>query len=172
MTDYAGKFSIVKNAEIGTGTTVGGHCNIWGSRIGRDSKIGPYTYIEPGVRIGDRVNVRPGCHIGEGVVIEDDVFLGPGVYTSNDLYPSKIKVPPLATLIRKGAVIGAGAVLLPVTVGKEAFVAAGSVVTRDVPDFAVAAGNPARVAGSVKDEAFAAKQKMRDDGLDPRRPDG
>lgn len=169
QTDYASKFSIVKDTKMGEGTTVGGHCNIYGGDIGRDSKIGPYTYMEPNTRVGDRVNIRPGCHIGEGVVIEDDVFMGPGVYTTNDLYPSKLKVAPLPTRICEGAVIGGGAVLLPVRIGRRAFVAAGSVVTRDVPDFAVVAGSPAKQIGSVTDESFVAKQKMRDAGLDPRK---
>lgn len=161
--------SVVRESEVGEGTTIAGHCNIYGASIGRDCKIQSYTYIEPGVRIGDGVIVRPSCHICEGVTIGDGAFLGPGVIFTNDLYPSTgARAKVLTTTVSRGAVIGAGAVLLPVAVGEGAMVAAGSVVTRDVPDFAVAAGHPARVVGSTRDEAFVAKQKTRDAGLDPR----
>ena len=161
--------SVVRESEVGEGTTIAGHCNIYGASIGRDCKIQSYTYIEPGVRIGDGVIVRPSCHICEGVTIGDGAFIGPGVIFTNDLYPSpRARAKVLPTTILSGAVIGAGAVLLPVVVGEGAMVAAGSVVTRDVPDFAIAAGHPARVVGSTRDEAFVAKQKTRDEGLDPR----
>lgn len=164
-----GPFSAVEDTEVGEGTRIAGHCNIYGARIGRNCRIQSYTYMEPGVRIGDGVTVRPSCHICEGVTVEDGAFLGPCVTFTNDLYPfagARAKVLP--TVVKRGAVIGARAVLLPVTVGEGALVGAGSVVIRDVPDFAVAAGNPARVTGSVRDASFAAKQKMRDAGPDPR----
>lgn len=171
--DPASRFSIVKESSVGEGTRIAGHCNIYGAEIGRDCKIQSYSYIEPGVRIGDRVTLRPSCHVCEGVTIEDGAFLGPYVVFTNDLYPSTgARGMVLHTLVSRNAVIGARSVLMPVTVGEGALVAAGSVVTRDIPDFAVAAGNPARVVGSVKDKDFVAKQKMRDEGSDPRRPSG
>ena len=96
------------------------------------------------------------------------MFVGPSVCATNDLYPSALHVKPLKTEICDGAVIGAGAVLLPVRIGRKALVAAGAVVTRDVPDYAVVAGSPAKVIGSTRDADFAEKQKMRDAGADPR----
>ena len=125
-----GDFSVVKDTQVGEGTVIRGHCNIFGSKIGRDCKIGPMAYLEPGSSMGDRSTLRPGCHIGDGVTIGNDVFVGPGVYTTNDLYPAPLHVPPLKTDICDGAVIGAGAILLPVRIGHKAFVAAGAVVTR------------------------------------------
>ena len=163
-----GDFSTVKGAQVGSGTVIRGHCNIFGSKIGKDCKIGAMVYMEPGVRIGDRTTVRPLCHLCDGVTIGNDVFVGPSVCATNDLYPSALHVKPLTTQICDGAVIGAGAVLLPVCIGYRAFVAAGAVVTRDVPDYAVVAGSPAKVIGSTKDASFVKKQKMRDAGRDPR----
>ena len=163
-----GDFSIVKDAEVGEGTVIRGHCDIFGSKIGKDCRINAMAYLEPGVRIGDRVTVRPLCHLCDGVTIGNDVFVGPSVCATNDLYPSPLHVKPLKTQICDGAVIGAGAVLLPVRIGLKAFVAAGAVVTRDVPDYAVVAGSPAKIVGSTKDTDFAEKQKIRDEGGDPR----
>ena len=165
-----GDFSVVRDTEVGEGTVIRGHCNIFGSKIGKDCKIGPMAYLEPGSSMGDRSTLRPGCHIGDGVTIGNDVFVGPGVYTTNDLYPAPLHVPPLKTQICDGAVIGAGAILLPVRIGHKAFVAAGAVVTRDVPDHAVVAGSPAKLIGSTKDAGFVEKQRIRDAGGDPRGP--
>jgi UDP-2-acetamido-3-amino-2,3-dideoxy-glucuronate N-acetyltransferase len=113
------------DARIGSGTTIGSHCNICACSI------------------GDNVSIQTGCHITRGVVIEDDVFVGPGVVTLND----KLKGNPMIfPHIEKGAKIGGGSRILPgVRVGAGAIVGAGSVVTRDVPAGAVVMGNPARV---------------------------
>lgn len=165
-----GDYSTVKGAQVGEGTIIRGHCDILGSKIGKDCRIGAMVYMEPGVRIGDRVTVRPMCHLCDGVTIGDDVFVGPSVCATNDLYPSALHVEPLKTEICDGAVIGAGAILLPVRIGYGAFVAAGAVVTRDVHDYAVVAGSPAKVIGSTKDAGFVKKQEMRDAGKDPRGP--
>lgn len=163
-----GDFSTVKGAQVGEGTVIRGHCDIFGAQIGKNCKINSMVYMEPGTRVGDRVTVRPMCHLGDGITVGDDVFLGPLVCTTNDLYPSAIHVKPLKTQICDGAVIGAGAVLLPVRIGYKAFVAAGAVVTRDVPDYAVVSGSPARVVGDTRDADFVEKQKIRDAGGDPR----
>lgn len=163
-----GDFSTVRGAQVGEGTVIRGHCDIFGSKIGKNCKINAMAYLEPGVIIGDRVTVRPQCHLCDGVTIGDDVFVGPYVCTTNDLYPSALHVNPLKTDIGDGAVIGAGATLLPVRIGRKAFVAAGAVVTRDVPDYAVVSGSPARVVGDTRDADFVEKQKIRDAGMDPR----
>ncbi len=97
--------------------------------------------------IGDRVTVKSGVHIWDGVRIEDDVFIGPGVTFTNDPFPRSKDYPErfLNTIIQRSASVGANATLLPgITVGENAMIGAGSVVTRDVPPNAVVLGNPAR----------------------------
>ena len=124
-------------------TTIGDHCT-----------IGSYSDIEGEVRIGDFVSLQSGCYLTRGVVIEDEVFCGPRVTTMNDKHISHRR-PSLifdrrAPRIMRAARIGGGAVLCPgVTIGENAFVAAGSVVTRDVPDGAMVMGNPARIVRRV-----------------------
>ena len=107
-----------------------------------------FTLIENDVILGDRVTVKSGVYLWNGLRIEDDVFIGPNVTFSNDLYP-KSKIYPesfLMTVVKKGASIGANATILPgITLGQNCLVGAGSVVTRNVPDNAVVAGNPARI---------------------------
>ena len=122
--------------------------------IGHHCVIGSYVDIEGEVDVGNFVSLQSGCYITRGVVIEDEVFLGPRVVTMNDKRMS-YRRPSLvftrqAPRIKRAARIGGGAVLLPgVVVGENAFVAAGAVVTRDVPDGLMVAGNPARVTGKV-----------------------
>lgn len=164
------KFSIIRDSKIGKGTIIRDFTNIYKANIGKNSKIGAYVYIEEGVSIGDNVNIRPHSIITEGIKIEDNVFIGQDVHTINDLYPNtRKKAKVLNTIIKKNAVIGTGSIIFPVTIGKNSFVAAGSVVTKDVPDHAIVSGIPARIIGSTKDMNFVKKQKTRDSGLDPRK---
>jgi UDP-2-acetamido-3-amino-2,3-dideoxy-glucuronate N-acetyltransferase len=138
------KFSIVKDVIAGANTRIYDQVNLYRCRIGRESKIDAFVYIEEGVIIGNKVKIRPFTFIPTGVVIEDNVFIGPNVTFINDKYPrinSDWKL--LKTTIKKGASIGGGSVILPVTVGENSLVGAGSVVTKDVPDNVVVAGNPA-----------------------------
>lgn len=116
------------------------------ARIGRDCRLGKSVYIDVNVVIGDRVKIQNGVSVYDGVVIEDDVFLGPNVTFTNDPYPRAFsenwKIRP--TRIRTGASIGANAtVVCGVTLGNYSMVAAGSVVTTDVPDYGLVMGNPA-----------------------------
>lgn len=137
--------------------TVGPRTRIWafahvlpGARIGSDCNICDHVFIENDVVLGDRVTVKCGVQLWDGVRLEDDVFVGPNATFTNDPYPRSKGRPGVfaATMIRRGASLGANCTILPgVTVGISAMVGAGSVVTRDVPPFAVVVGNPARIAG-------------------------
>ncbi len=140
--------AIVETDAIGTGTRVWAFSHVMkGSRLGRDCNVGEQCYIEPGVVIGDEVVIKNGVALWNGVTIEDRAFLGPNCVFTNDLKPrSKIFKPIVTTLVREGASIGANATILcGVEIGFYAMVGAGAMVTRNVPDFALVVGNPARV---------------------------
>jgi len=131
---------------VGKNTRIYDHVNLFKCKIGKDSKIDAFVYIEEGVIIGDRVKIRAFTFIPTGVVIEDDVFIGPHVTFTNDKYPRINKEwNLLKTVIKKGSSIGAGSVILPVTVGNNSLIGAGSVVTKDIPNNVLALGNPAKV---------------------------
>ncbi len=122
------------------------------NRIGNDVSIGTHSVIEHHVEIADGVRIHSNAFIPEYSVLEKDAWVGPGVIFTNARYPRSrgVKEALRGPLIKEGAKIGAGAVLLPgVVIGKDALVGAGAVVTRDVPDRTVVAGNPARPVGSV-----------------------
>ena len=120
-----------------------------GARIGRDCNLCAHTFVEGGVTIGDRVTLKSGVFLWDGLTVEDDVFIGPNATFTNDRQPrSRVRVPFEATVLKAGASIGAGAVILPgVTIGRGAMVGAGAVVTRSVPDGETWVGNPARPIG-------------------------
>jgi UDP-2-acetamido-3-amino-2,3-dideoxy-glucuronate N-acetyltransferase len=146
-------------AEIGAGTVIWGlACVREGVVIGRDCIIGRGAYIENEVSLGDRVKIQTNALIFKPARIGDDVFIGPSVILTNDRYPRAST--PDGTLkrasdwnaegvvIEKGASLGARSVVLPgVKVGSYAMVAAGAIITRDVPDFAIVVGSPARRVG-------------------------
>ena len=122
------------------------------NRIGHDVRIWNATTIDYGCRIGHRVKIHCNGYVAQYTVIEDDVFIGPGVTIANDLHPGCVHSAECmrGPTIRRGAKIGAGATILPfVTIGEQALVGAGSVVTRDVPPETVVYGNPARGSKSI-----------------------
>jgi len=159
MNDMHGQNCLIANdVKIGSDTRIGNFIFIRGCTvIGRGCVIGSYVDIEGDVRIGDFVSLQSGCYITRGVVIEEEVFLGPRVVTMNDR-PMSYRRPSLGfdrrpPRILRAARVGGGSVLCPgVTVGENALVGAGAVVTRDVPDRMVVVGNPARIIGPVPND--------------------
>jgi acetyltransferase-like isoleucine patch superfamily enzyme len=151
-------------ASIGDGTKIWNYAQIReGVVIGEQCIIAKNVYVDFDVRIGSRCKIQNNCSLYHGAEIEDGVFLGPHVILTNDKVPRAINADGTAksandwvvgrTRICYGAAIGAGAIILPnVTVGRFAMVGSGSVVTRDVPDYALVAGNPARQIGWVNAE--------------------
>lgn len=145
-----------ERAEIGDGTSVWHLAQVReDARIGRACIIGRGAYVGTGVRMGDNCKVQNYALVYEPAVLEDGVFIGPAVVLTNDTFPRAVNPDgtlksahdwePTGVTIREGASIGARSVCVaPVTIGRWATVAAGSVVTRDVPDFALVAGVPAR----------------------------
>jgi acetyltransferase-like isoleucine patch superfamily enzyme len=143
------KYSVIKDAEIGQGSVVHDQVNLYGCKIGKNCKIDAFVYIEEGVVIGDNCKIRPFVFIPTGVTIESDVFIGPNVTFTNDLYPKvKGEWTLVKTQVKSGASLGANSVILPgLVIGKQAIIGAGAVVTKDVPDKAIVAGNPAIIRG-------------------------
>jgi acetyltransferase-like isoleucine patch superfamily enzyme len=124
-----------------------------GAVVGGDVNLCAQVFVENDVRIGDRVTVKNGVQLWDGTTLEEGVFVGPNATFTNDRFPrSGVRPESVArTLVRRGASIGANATLLPgITVGEGAMVAAGAVVTRDVPPFTLVAGNPARIVRRVE----------------------
>jgi len=142
----------VQTSAIGAGTCIWQFCVVLANaRIGSDCNICSHVFIENDVVIGNRVTIKCGVQLWDGITIEDDVFIGPNASFVNDLTPrSRPSSWKLSrTVLRRGASIGANSTILPVTVGDWALVAAGTVVTRDIPSFALILGNPGRIAGWV-----------------------
>jgi UDP-2-acetamido-3-amino-2,3-dideoxy-glucuronate N-acetyltransferase len=140
--------------EIGSGTRIWHFSHVMrDSRIGRGCNLGQNVVVSPGCVLGDRVKVQNNVSIYTGVTIEDEVFLGPSAVFTNVINPRAFierKDEYRPTLVRRGASIGANATIVcGVTIGQYSFVAAGAVVTRDVPDYGLVLGAPARLAGWV-----------------------
>lgn len=153
----------IVNCKIGKGTVLHRFINLYGCTIGEDSMIGAFVEIQKGVRIGNKVRVQSHSFICEGVTIEDNVFVSHHVVFINDKYPRATNkkgeaITPddwklLPTHVKRGASIGSNATILGgITIGENAMIGAGSVVTKDVPDGAIVVGNPAEVVGTVKEK--------------------
>jgi UDP-2-acetamido-3-amino-2,3-dideoxy-glucuronate N-acetyltransferase len=146
---------LCESDSVGSGTRVWAFAHVMaGAVVGAGCNVCDHAFIETGAVVGDRVTVKNNVLIWDGVVVEDDVFLGPNVVFTNDLRPrahvKKSGSELDRTVVRAGATLGAGVtVVCGVEIGADAFVAAGSVVTADVPAHALVAGNPARPRGWV-----------------------
>jgi acetyltransferase-like isoleucine patch superfamily enzyme len=144
---------IDEGVEIGAGTRIWAFAHVLsGAIIGGDCNICDHTFIEGGVKIGDRVTLKSGVYLWDGIEVENDVFIGPNATFTNDRCPRSRQYPEqfLTTRLMRGCSIGANATILPgLTIGCWALIGAGSVVTRNIPDHALAFGNPAIVRGWV-----------------------
>lgn len=158
---------IAAGADVEPGAEVGAGTHVWqlatvrsGARVGRDCVIGRSAYVGPGVVVGDRCKIQNQALVYEPAVLGDGCFVGPAVVFTNDTHPravlpdGRLKTEAdwqaVGVVLHEGASVGARAVCVaPVTIGRWAMVAAGAVVVRDVPDFALVAGVPARRIGWV-----------------------
>jgi UDP-2-acetamido-3-amino-2,3-dideoxy-glucuronate N-acetyltransferase len=152
---------IADDVKLGSNVQIHNFVNLYGCQIGANSRIGAFVEIQKGARIGKNCKISSHSFICEGVTVEDDVFIGHHVVFINDRHPRAVNergelqtaddwtVHP--TVVERGASIGSGAIILcDVTIGKDAIVGAGSVVTKSIPPRAIVAGNPARVIQTVE----------------------
>lgn len=143
-----------KGVRIGEGTKIWHFCHILsGSQIGRDCKIGQNVVIGPDVNIGNNVKIQNNVSVYKGVILEDDVFCGPSCVFTNVFNPRSaiLRMDEIRkTLVKNGASIGANATIVcGHTIGEHAFIGAGAVVTKDVLDYALVYGNPAKLCGWI-----------------------
>ncbi len=154
--------SIAPDVKLGKGVKLSKFINMYGCEVGDDTKIGAFVEVQKNATIGSRCKISSHTFICEGVTIEDEVFIGHSVTFINDMYPRATtesgglqteadwKVDK--TRVKRRASIGSGSTILAnVTIGENAIVGAGSVVTKDVPDDTIVAGNPARVLRRVQE---------------------
>jgi len=158
----SGRRQIAPDVRLGQNVIIRDFVNLYGCEIGDNSRIGTFVEIQKGARIGRNCKIQSHTFICEGVTIDDGVFIGHNVTFINDRFPSAVRKDGqlqtdedwvcIPTFIRSGASIGSSATILcGVTIGENALVGAGSIVTRDVPAGAIVAGNPARVLRAAPD---------------------
>jgi len=133
------KYSVIKQVTLERGSRIYDQVNLYRCRVGKNTKIDAFVYIEEDAVIGDNCKIRPFVFIPTGVIIEDNVFIAPNVTFTNDKYPrAQGNWRLLKTIVKKHASIGAGSVINPgVTIGENALIGAGSTVTRDIPDLSL-----------------------------------
>ena len=156
------------DCQIGEGTKIWHFSHIMSNcTIGQHCSIGQNVVISPEVRIGNRVKIQNNVSVYTGVICEDDVFLGPSAVFTNVINPRSAiarKAEYKPTLVQKGATIGANATIVcGITIGKYAFIGAGAVVTKNIPDYALVIGNPARQSGWMSE--YGHKLKFNPEGL-------
>jgi UDP-2-acetamido-3-amino-2,3-dideoxy-glucuronate N-acetyltransferase len=155
--------NISDDVKLGKNVKVFDFVNLYGCRIGDNSKIGTFVEIQKGASVGDNCKISSHTFICEGVHIEDNVFIGHNVTFINDKYPRSTNQDGslqteadwqcIQTFIKKNASIGSSATILcGLTIGENAIVGAGSIVTKDVPPFSVVAGNPARIIRMINEK--------------------
>jgi acetyltransferase-like isoleucine patch superfamily enzyme len=159
--------SIAPDVKLGKGVKLSKFINLYGCEIGDDTKIGAFVEIQKNASVGRQCKISSHTFVCEGVTIEDNVFIGHGVMFINDIYPRATANGQLQTeadwkvertLIKNGASIGTGATILAnITIGENAIVGAGSVVTKDVPANCIVAGNPAKVFRKIESAMEALK---------------
>jgi acetyltransferase-like isoleucine patch superfamily enzyme len=159
--------SVAPDVKLGKGVKLSKFINLYGCAIGDDTKIGAFVDIQKIASVGRQCKISSHTFICEGVTIEDNVFIGHGVMFINDIYPRATANGQLQTeadwkvertLIKNGASIGTGATILAnITIGENAIVGAGSVVTKDVPANCIVAGNPAKVFRQIESAMEALK---------------
>lgn len=139
----------VQTPNLGEGTVVWQHTVVLeGAHVGKNCNLNCFCFVENDVRIGDRVTVKAGVQLWDGITVEDDVFVGPNATFTNHRDPKSQKPPAEfdRIVLQKGCSVGANATVIgPCVVGSNSLVAAGAVVTKDVPPNVVVAGNPARI---------------------------
>ena len=154
---------IAPDVKLGKNVKLSYFLNLYGCEIGDNTKIGAFVEIQNNAVVGRNCKISSHSFICEGVHIEDNVFIGHNVTFINDLYPRAVnpegkmqteedwEVVP--TFVKKGASIGSSATILAgVTIGENSIIGAGAVVTKDVPDFSIVAGNPAKVLRKINDD--------------------
>ena len=148
--------NIASDVKLGKDVKIYDFVNMYGCEVGDNTKVGTFVEIQKGARIGKNCKISSHTFICEGVTIEDNVFIGHNVTFINDLYPKAVNADGsmqtdddwhcIKTLVKQGAAIGSSATIMcGITVGENAVIGAGSVVTKDVPPNVIVAGNPARV---------------------------
>jgi UDP-2-acetamido-3-amino-2,3-dideoxy-glucuronate N-acetyltransferase len=160
------KFSVIKKAVVGKDSRIHDQVNLYGCKIGKNTKIDSFVYIEEGVTIGDDCKIRPFVFIPTGIVIENNVFIAPNVTFTNDKHPrAHGEWTLLGSRVQNFASIGAGSTVNPgVNIGENALIGAGSVVTKDIPENAIAVGIPARVIGYRDPPPDLASSRVRKRG--------